>query len=71
MSDAQVRMLEQIESTTDKGYLAANKNEARTIEKLQEYKLVKRGSKDKESGVYFVLTSAAGKKFLAELVAKA
>ena len=66
LSDAQQKMLSQIDSKGDAGYVPANKTELRTIEKLREHKLVKRGSKDKESGNYSYMTSATGKKFLAQ-----
>ena len=65
LSDAQEKILRQIDLAGETGYAPANKTELRSIEKLREVKLVKRGAKDKATGNTPYMTSAAGKKHLA------
>ena len=65
LSDAQQKILLTIDAAGEKGYAPANKTELRSIEKLRELKLVKRGAKDKATGQYPYMTSATGKKHLA------
>jgi histone H1/5 len=65
LSDAQGKILRQIEQAGDGGYTPAQKAELRSIEKLRELKLVKAGAKDKTTGTVPYLTTAAGKKHLA------
>lgn len=64
LSDAQEKFLVQIESGGDSGYTPSNKTELRSIEKLREVKLVKRGAKDKATGNTPYVITAAGKKHL-------
>lgn len=65
LTDAQEKILRQIDTAGEAGYIPAQKTELRSIDKLRELKLVKKGAKDKESGNTPVLTTAAGKKHLA------
>ncbi|MEW4567217.1 hypothetical protein AB1L88_05055 [Tautonia sp. JC769] len=65
LTDAQEKILRQIDSVGDAGYVPAQKTELRSIDKLRELKLVKKGAKDKETGAIPFLTTAAGKKHLA------
>jgi len=64
LSSAQEAMLKKIDETAEPGYVPAQKVELRTIEKLREHKLVKRGAKDKESGFNYYMATVAGKKLL-------
>ncbi|WP_152052182.1 hypothetical protein [Tautonia marina] len=64
LTDAQEKILRQIEAAGEPGYTPAQKTELRSIDKLRELKLVKRGAKDKETGNTPFLTTAAGKKHL-------
>jgi hypothetical protein len=65
LTDAQEKILRQIDSVGETGYVPAQKTELRSIDKLRELKLVKKGAKDKETGNIPFLTTAAGKKHLA------
>lgn len=65
LSDAQEKFLRLIDDSGETGYSTGQKTELRTIEKLREHKLVKRGAKDKVSGNTPYMTTAAGKKHLA------
>ncbi|QDV37229.1 hypothetical protein [Tautonia plasticadhaerens] len=65
LSEAQEKILNQIESAGEGGYTPSQKTELRSIEKLRELKLVKAGAKNKETGVVPFMTTAAGKKHLA------
>jgi hypothetical protein len=60
----QSEMLQKINEASEPGYRSEKKAEQRTIEALQERKLIKRGSKHKESGSYHYLISSAGKRHL-------
>jgi len=64
LSAPQSEMLKRINEAPEPGYRSAKKAEQRTIEALQERKLIKRGSKHKESGSYHYLISSAGKRHL-------
>lgn len=65
LSDAQEKILRLIDSSGDSGYSPAQKIELRTIEKLRELKLVKKGAKDKVTGNTPYHATAAGKKHIA------
>lgn len=65
LSDAQEKILKQIESAGEGGYTPSQKTELRSIDKLRELKLVKAGAKNKETGTVPFMTTAAGKKHLA------
>ncbi len=67
LTDNQISFLKQIHGAAETGYLSAKKAEGKTIEKLDTLKLIKRGSKDKESGNYRYLVSKAGEKYLSTL----
>ncbi|MHC5542542.1 hypothetical protein ACYOEI_30320, partial [Singulisphaera rosea] len=64
LSASQTEMLKKIGGVEAPGYLSEKKAELRTIEALQERKLIKRGAKNKEKGTYHYLISSAGKKHL-------
>jgi hypothetical protein len=64
LSATQTDLLKKIGGSGDPGYRSDKKAELRTIEALQERKLIKRGAKDKASGSYHYLLSSAGKKHL-------
>ncbi len=63
LTENQVSFLKQIQGA-EAGYLSAKKAEGKTIEKLEGHKLIKKGSKDKDSGNYRYMVSKAGEKFL-------
>ncbi|WP_182830406.1 hypothetical protein [Tautonia rosea] len=65
LTEAQEKILRLIDAAGETGYLPAQKSELRSIDKLKELKLVKRGAKDKETGNTPFLTTGAGKKHLA------
>ncbi len=67
LTDNQLSFLKQIHGASETGYLSAKKAEGKTIEKLETHKLIKKGSKDKESGNYRYMVSKAGEKFLSSL----
>ena len=64
LSTPQSEMLKKINAAPEPGYRSEKKAEQRTIEALQGRKLIKRGSKHKESGSYHYLISSAGKRHL-------
>jgi len=64
LSAPQSEMLQRINEAPEPGYRSEKKAEQRTIEALQGRKLIKRGSKHKESGSYHYLISSAGKRHL-------
>src|SRR4051812_14326104 len=64
LSATQTDLLQRIGGTGDPGYRTEKKAEQRTIEALQERKLIKRGAKDKASGSYHYQVSSAGKKHI-------
>jgi hypothetical protein len=64
LTATQADMLKKIGGTGEPGYRSEKKAEQRTIEALQERKLIKRGAKDKASGSYHYSLSNAGKKHL-------
>jgi hypothetical protein len=64
LTATQTDLLKRIGETGEPGYRSEKKAEQRTIEALQERKLIKRGAKDKASGTYHYLLSSAGKKHL-------
>jgi hypothetical protein len=64
LTASQSDLLQKIGSSGETGYRSAKKAEQRTIDALQERKLIKRGAKDKASGSYSYLISNTGKKHL-------
>src|SRR5262249_8659462 len=59
LSDPQKEMLKRVHAHTDPlGYRAAKKPENKTLETLAKHKLLKRGTKHKESGHYHYQVSA-------------
>jgi DNA-binding protein HU-beta len=64
LTSNQSDLLKKIGSSGESGYKSDKKAEQRTIDALQERKLVKRGAKDKTTGTYHYLISNAGKKHL-------
>src|SRR5262249_48670924 len=70
LSDPQTEMLKRVHAHTDPtglGYRAEKKPENKTLEKLAEHKLLKRGKKHKESGHFHYQVSNAGVKHLKSL----
>lgn len=64
LNDRQREFLKKIKETGETGYSIGPKIEQRTINALQERKLVKRGAKDKESGSYRYSLTKLGEKNL-------
>ena len=64
LSSSQEDLLKKIGEAAAPGYRSEKKAEQRTLDALQERKLIKRGAKDKASGNYHYLISNAGKKHL-------
>lgn len=62
LTDKQAALLKTI-SQAKEGYLGA-KGEAKALESLQTKKLIKRGPKDKEKGLYRYSVSKAGEKHI-------
>jgi hypothetical protein len=62
LTTTQSDLLKKIGTAGESGYRSDKKAEQRTIDALQERKLVKRGAKDKASGSYHYLLSNTGKK---------
>ena len=68
LSDAQKEMLKRVSGHTEPpGFRAEKKPENKTLETLLKHKLVKRGTKHKESGFYHYQVSNAGQKHLKSL----
>jgi hypothetical protein len=64
LSESQKKLLDAIHAAKELGYLADKKGEAKTLESLAGKKLIKRGAKDKTSGVYRYTVSKAGEKHI-------
>ena len=64
LSSSQSDLLQKIGGTGDPGYRSEKKAEQRTLDALQNHKLIKKGAKHKESGSFHYLISSAGKKHL-------
>jgi hypothetical protein len=64
LSSSQSDLLQRIGTAGDAGYRSEKKAEQRSIDSLQEKKLIKRGAKDKATGSYPYSLSNAGKKHL-------
>jgi hypothetical protein len=64
LTDTQTKLLTTIGAAAEPGYRSEKKAEQRTLEALAERKLIKRGSKHKESGTYHYSVSNLGKKHL-------
>lgn len=64
LSDPQHAMLKKVSEAGETGYRADKKPENKTLEKLLEHKLVKKGKKHAESGNYHYSISKAGQKHL-------
>jgi hypothetical protein len=68
LSEPQKEMLKKVQAHTDpSGYRAEKKPENKTLETLLKHKLVKKGTKHKESGFYHYQVSNAGLKLLKSL----
>jgi hypothetical protein len=65
LNDKQRDFLKRIKDAGEPGYAIGPKIEQRTINALQERKLVKRGVKNKETGTYSYVLTKAGEKQLA------
>src|SRR4051812_36321443 len=64
LSSSQSDLLTRIGTAGDAGYRSEKKAEQRSIDSLQDKKLIKRGAKDKATGSYPYTLSNAGKKHL-------
>jgi hypothetical protein len=64
LSSSQTDLLKKIQGAGEPGYRPEKKAEQRTLDSLQEKKLIKRGAKHKESGSYHYQISNTGKKHL-------
>ncbi len=64
ITDKQRDFLKKIHDAGSTGYEPANKNEQRAIDSMSEKKLLKRGSKNKEKGVYRYLLTRTGETHL-------
>ncbi len=64
LTASQSDLLKRIGEAPEPGYRIEKKAEQRTLDALQERKLIKKGSKHKESGNYHYLISSLGKKHL-------
>jgi hypothetical protein len=62
LTDKQLDLLKTVSGTKDKGYLADKKAEAKTLDALASKKMIKRGAKDKMSGVVRYHVSKTGEK---------
>ncbi|RUL86957.1 hypothetical protein [Tautonia sociabilis] len=64
LTENQVKFLQAIQAAGEPGYEPKNKNEQRSIDALVTRKLVKRGTKNKETGNYRYLLTKAGTNHL-------
>ena len=64
LSASQDELLKKIGGATDAGYTLEKKAEQRSIDSLLEKKLIKKGAKDKASGVIRYHISSSGKKHI-------
>jgi hypothetical protein len=62
LSASQVELLKKIGETSETGYTVAKKVEQRSVDSLLEKKLIKKGAKDKGTGLIKYHISSAGKK---------
>ena len=67
LSPSQSELLRRIGDSGEGGYRSEKKAEQRSLDSLQEKKLIKRGAKDKASGIYPYSISNAGKKHLGSM----
>jgi hypothetical protein len=65
LTDRQLDLLKTVQGTKEKGYLADKKAEAKTLDALAGKKLIKKGAKDKTSGLVRYHVSKAGEKHVA------
>ena len=64
LTGTQHDLLKKIGEATGHGYLSGKKIELKTLQALQDRKLIKRGAKDKASGGFHYQVSTAGKKHM-------
>ena len=64
LSDRQQEFLKKVKDAGEKGFSAGLSAEQRTIDALAERKLVKKGTKDKQTGKYCFLITKMGEKHL-------
>ncbi len=64
LTSTQTDLLGRVHGSGEPGFRSAKKGEQRTLDALRERKLIKRGSKDKESGDFHYQVSNAGKKHI-------
>jgi len=64
LTEKQTAFLRQIQAAGPPGYEPKNKSEQRTLDALLTRKVIKRGTKNKESGNYRYLITKAGEKHI-------
>jgi hypothetical protein len=64
LNDRQQEFLKKVKDAGEKGYSASLSADQRTIDALAERKLVKKGTKDKQTGKYCFLITKMGEKHL-------
>ncbi len=64
LNDRQLEFLKKIKDSGEAGYSIGQKVEQRTIEALQDRKLLKKGPKNKETGKHHYMLTKAGEKHL-------
>ena len=64
LTSSQSDLLQKIGGVGEPGYRSEKKAEQRTLDALQDRKLIKKGAKHKESGSFHYQISTAGKKHL-------
>lgn len=64
LNERQTEMLKRIQEKGETGYEIGQKTEQRTIDALMDRKLIKRGAKNKESGLYRYMLTKAGEKHM-------
>lgn len=62
LNPAQTDLLKKVHGAGEAGFPADKKTDMRTLEALRARKLVKKGAKNKESGLFHYHATAAGKK---------
>ena len=64
ITDKQMEFLKAIHSAGENGYAGSKKAEAKSIDSLLAKKLIKKGAKNKATGVYSYTVSKAGQKHI-------
>ncbi len=64
LTDKQLEFLKAIHSAGENGYAGSKKAEAKSIDSLLAKKFIKKGAKNKATGVYSYTVSKAGQKYI-------